>query len=388
MPGKSSCKLSRRQAIDTPHRRPIAFRKRHKFHRWVAGFFIGCLAGIISGFVGSFLFRILLNFVRGRYRDRRGFEIFSPVIKSKEVLSFLEKENGLTDLEVIGHGGCGEVYRKELGTKTIAIKMIRLHSGAQANLTEEESRMLDKWTRQIRSEIRTVGRIRHRNLLPLLAHISRPERHYLVYEYMKNGSLHDALRESAEGTRKLQWAERYRVAAGIAAGLEHLHVHHRPHVIHRDLKPANVLLDDAMEPRIADFGFAKEVPDANTHITSSNIAGTLGYIAPEYYQTMKYTVKCDVFSFGVILGALVTGRFPSDEAFAETEEMSMLRWIRNRMSEGNAAACFDRQLVGEGNEDQMELMLRVACFCTADDPNDRPNSKELRIMLAQIPATG
>ncbi|KAL0417266.1 UNVERIFIED_CONTAM: Leucine-rich repeat receptor-like serine/threonine/tyrosine-protein kinase SOBIR1 [Sesamum latifolium] len=147
--------------------------------------------------------------------------------------------------------------------------------------------MMNKKMRQIRSEIQTVGQIRHRNLLALLAHLPRPDCHYLVYEYMKNGSLQDYLQHVKEGRRELDWLARYRIALGVASGLEYLHMNHTPRIIHRDLKPANVLLDDDMEARIADFGLAKAMPDANTHVTTSNVAGTVGYIAPEYYQTFK-----------------------------------------------------------------------------------------------------
>jgi len=117
--------------------------------------------------------------------------------------------------------------------------------------------------RQIRSEINTVGQIRHRNLLPLLAHISRPDCHYLVYEFMKNGSLQDMFDpDSEDSTRDFDWFARLNVARGVAAGLEYLHMNLTQRIIHRDLKPANVLLDDNMEARIANFGLAKAMPHA------------------------------------------------------------------------------------------------------------------------------
>ncbi|PKA66112.1 Leucine-rich repeat receptor-like serine/threonine/tyrosine-protein kinase SOBIR1 [Apostasia shenzhenica] len=366
-------------------------RNKVKARNWIMGFVVGSIAGVFSGVSASFLFRMAVNCFRGRYRNRGGAEIFSPIIKSRQTLAFLEKDDGLSDLQIIGRGGCGEVYRKEIspGGKTIAVKKIMKRTAdASEPMTEEESRLLDKWMRQIRSEVRTVGRVRHRNLLPLLAHVSRPHCHYLIYEFMKNGSLHDALREAAEGRRELDWACRLKIASGIAFGLEYLHLHHNPQIIHRDLKPGNVLLDEEMKARITDFGFAKEVPEAVTHLSTSHVAGTMGYIAPEYYQTMKFTAKCDVYSFGVILGVMVTGKFPSDDFFGETEEMSLVKWIRNQVNCGAPSACFDGRIAGRGDvvNEQMELALRVACFCTADEPKDRPNSKDVRLMLAQISA--
>lgn len=238
--------------------------------------------------------------------------------------------------------------------------------------------------RQIRSEIQTVGQIRHRNLLSLLAHVPRPDCHYLVYEFMKNGSLQDILTQVSQGTRELDWLARHKIALGVAAGLEYLHFNHNPRIIHRDLKPANVLLDDDMEARIADFGLAKAVPDYDTHVTTSNVAGTLGYIAPEYHQTMKFTDKCDIFSFGVLLGVLVIGRLPSDNFFQDTPEMSLVKWMRNVMTSEDPNRAIDPKLMGNGHEEKMLLVLKIACYCTHDDPKQRPNSKDVRCMLAQI----
>ncbi|RZS04443.1 hypothetical protein BHM03_00034779 [Ensete ventricosum] len=370
--------------------------RKRNVRSWIVGLITGSILGIVSGAVLSLLFRLLLNYIRGRYKNPGGPSIFSAKhIRGAEDLAFLEKDDGLAALEIIGRGGCGEVYKAQLpadprkpdqpGT-VIAIKKIIKHNPNGGEPTsDEESRMLDKWMRQIRSEIQTVGHIRHRNLLPLLAHMIRPDCHYLIYEYMKNGSLEAAIRQVRDGERELDWLTRYRVALGVASGLEYLHVHHRPQIIHRDLKPANILLDDDMEARIADFGLAKEMPDTNTHMTASNAAGTLGYIAPEYAQTLRLTAKCDIYSFGVILAVLVVGRMPSDNFFQDTDEISLVRWLRNVMNSVNpVAAAVDPKLLGNGYEEQMLLVLRIAIFCSMDDPKERPNSKEVRTMLAQI----
>ncbi|KAJ6845869.1 leucine-rich repeat receptor-like serine/threonine/tyrosine-protein kinase SOBIR1 [Iris pallida] len=361
-----------------------------KIRNWILGFVTGVIAGALSGVAISLVFRMLTNCIRGRYKNYGvGPAIFSPtIIKNAEDLAFLEKDDVVASLEVVGRGGCGEVYRAPLPNNTgmiIAIKKIMKRSADGAEPGEDESRLLDKWMRQIRSEIVTVGRIRHRNLLPLLAHVTRPDCHFLVYEFMKNGSLHDAMkRSSSEGVVELDWLLRHKIAVGVAAGLEYLHVHHKPHIIHRDLKPANILLDDHMEARIADFGLAKEVPDGNTHMTGSNVAGTCGYIAPEYHQTLKFTTKCDMYSFGVILAALVIGKFPSDDFFQDTDEMNLVKWLRNVMNSEDPAAAIDPKLKGNGYEEQMLLVLKIACFCTMDDPRERPSSKEVRVMLSQI----
>ncbi|THU51254.1 hypothetical protein C4D60_Mb06t29050 [Musa balbisiana] len=362
---------------------------------WIVGFITGSLLGIVSGTILSVLYRQVVNCIRGRYRSPGSPSIFSPThIKRAEDLAFLEKDDGLAALEVIGRGGCGEVYKAQQPpdprkpdrpSMVFAIKKIMKRTPDSAEPTsDEESRLLDKWMRQVRSEIQTVGHIRHRNLLPLLAHVTRRDCHLLIYEFMRNGTLHDAIRGAAAGRRKLEWPGRYIIALGIAAGLEYLHVVHRPRVIHRDLKPANILLDDDLNPRISDFGLAKVVPDTVSGSMRSGVAGTIGYIAPEYHQTLLFTDKCDVYSFGVILAVLVTGKFPTDEFYCTTEEIRMVDWMRNAMRSAEPEVAIDRTLVGNGFEEQMLLVLKIACFCTYDDPKARPNSREVRLMLAQI----
>ncbi|XP_042499406.1 leucine-rich repeat receptor-like serine/threonine/tyrosine-protein kinase SOBIR1 [Macadamia integrifolia] len=369
---------------------------KRKLKSSVIGLFCGVTTGIISWFILSILFKLLLICIIRKGRDS-GTVIFSSLIKDAKAIAFLEKEDGLTSLELIGRGGCGEVYKTELpgsNGKIIAIKKIlqpqpqpqphpQQLTGA-TELAKEDSKFLTKKLRQIRSEIKTVGQIRHRNLLPLLAHVPRPDCHLLVYEYMKNGSLQELLHQVSQGTRELEWKVRHRIATGIAAGLEYLHMHHSQRIIHRDLKPANILLDDETEARIADFGLAKAVPDANTHVTTSNVAGTVGYIAPEYHQTLKFTEKCDIYSFGVMLAVLVMRKLPSDDFFQQTAEMSLVKWLRNILTSEDPRRAIDEKLMGNGYEEQMLLVLKIACFCTVDNPKERPNSTDVRCMLSQI----
>lgn len=365
--------------------KPKKNKKKKKVGEWVLGFMAGILAGCVSGLIFSMVFKTIMRLIRSRRKDT-SLKIFSAMIKKPEDLAFLEREDGLQSLEVIGRGGCGEVYRASLpgsNGKEIAIKKItQLRDSEEVN--DEDSKLLNKKMRQIRSEIQTMGQIRHRNLLSVLAHLPRSNCHYLVYEYMRNGSLQDYLKLVSEGKRELDWSARYKIALGVAAGLEYLHMDHNPRIIHRDLKPANVLLDDDMEARIADFGLAKAVPDAHTHVTTSNVAGTVGYIAPEYYQTFKFTEKCDIYSFGVLLGVLIIGKLPSDDFFQNTDEMGLVKWLRNVMTSEDPKRAIDPKLLGNGYEEHMLLVLKVACFCTLDNPKERPNSKDARCMLEQI----
>lgn len=199
-----------------------------------------------------------------------------------------------------------------------------------------------------------------------------------------NPNIQDMLHTVLHGTRELDWLARHKITLGVAAGLDCLHMNVNPRIIHRDLKPGNILLDDEMEARIADFGLAKAVPDQHTHVTTSNVAGTVGYIGPEYHQTLKFTDKCDIYSFGVVLGVLVIGKLPSDDFFQTTTEMSLVKWMRNIMTSEDPNRALDPKLMGNGHEEKMLLVLKIACFCTLDDPKQRPNSKDVRCMLAQI----
>ena len=128
---------------------------------------------------------------------------------------------------------------------------------------------------------------------------------------------------------------------------------------------------DDMEARITDFGLAREMPDAQTHVMASDVVGTVGYIAPE----LKFTDKCDIYSFGVLLGVLVMGKFPLDEFFQHTEEMSLVKWMRQVITLENLNEAIDAKLLGNGYEEQRLLVLKIACLCTMDDPMERPNSR-------------
>ncbi|ESR56050.1 hypothetical protein CICLE_v10019853mg [Citrus x clementina] len=296
---------------------------------------------------------LILAAVRGGSRDR-GLTIFSPLIE-KEDLAFLKKEDCFASLEKIGSGAELIDAYSELG---------------EGKLTE------------IRSQIITASQIRHRNILPLLAHMVRPDSHLLVYDFMKNGSLQAVLYDVSKGRRELEWLSRHKIALAVASGLEYLHMHHSARVIHRDIKPANVLIDDDMEARISGFDLAILMPDGLTQIDTMYVVGTPRYIAPEYHQTLTISEKCDIYSFGVLLAVLVMGKFPFDDFFSHTGEMDMVRWMRNVMASENPNRAIDSKLLGNGYEEQMLLVLKLACFCTLADPDERPNSKDVRCMLS------
>ncbi|KAH9727170.1 leucine-rich repeat receptor-like serine/threonine/tyrosine-protein kinase SOBIR1 [Citrus sinensis] len=330
---------------------------------------------------------LILAAVRGGSRDR-GPAIFSPLIKVGDDLAFLEKEDCFASLEKIRSCSDREVYKAELPGSNgmmITIKKVIQPAKSGVELIKQDSVPLPQKMSQIRSEIMNAG-LRHRNIVPLLAHVVRPDCHLLVYEFTKNGSLHDILNDVSQGRRQLEWLARHRIARGIASGLEFLHMSHMPRIIHRDIRPANVLIDDDMEARISEFGLAKQIPDGHTRISTSSLVGTVGYMAPECPQTLTFSDKSDIYSFGVLLAVLVMGKFPSDDFFQHTEEMSLVQWMRNVMTSENPNRAIDSKLLGNGYEEQMLLVLKLACFCTLEDPDERPNSKDVSfgVLLAVL----
>ncbi|KAJ4971609.1 hypothetical protein NE237_004708 [Protea cynaroides] len=309
-------------------------------------------AGLIFGLMLYILFKSV------RIRDKKkgtGHVIFSPLIKGVEAIAFLEKEDGLSSLEVIGRGGCGEVFKAELrgsNGKIIAIKRIIQPQRIEViDLEDRDSKALNK-------------KLRHRNLLPLVAHVSRLDCHLLVYENMKNGSLYDRLNQVSKGSRELARLERETPDRKWCCRRVGISTHNQS----PDCR----------------FPVGKGRTEENTHVTMSNVTGTVGYIAPEYYQTNELTDKCDIFSFGVILGVLVVGKMATDIFFQHTDEMSLVRWLRNVMTSENPKRAIDEKLLGNGYEEEMLLVLKIACFCTVDNPKEMPNSKDVRCMLSQI----
>ncbi|MCO5576216.1 hypothetical protein L7F22_030024 [Adiantum nelumboides] len=356
--------------------------------KWLAGIALGSLTGAMSAIIASFLFRVIRSYVR---RPKAGKPVvFQRKIMDTKALAFLEKAAAMESLELVGRGGSGEVYKTTLENGTVvAIKRVlglaTPPNGGGVDPVLEKSYDLTKNSAQIQAELNTLGQIRHRNLVTLLAYIPQPSSHLLIYEYMENGSLHDALIKVAENKLELPWRKRLDIAKDVATGLKYLHLECVSAIIHCDLKPGNILLDNDLVAHIGDFGLAKLIPDKDTHITGNNIAGTVGYIAPEYYQSLRYTTKGDVYGFGVVLVALLTGKEPTDPYFADVCT-HLGNWLADILASGNesAIAIVDEHLRGHGDEEEMLLAMKVAAFCLQGDPRQRPNADNILKMLNQI----
>nr|APU94844.1 leucine-rich repeat receptor-like protein kinase [Pohlia nutans] len=356
-------------------------RKRSAGVRWG----LGIAVGIVSGAVAATLLALLTRAVLGCYAGTE--DLKKPIIFNKKIspqmLAFLDKEDALTDCRVLGEGGNGKVYQVSLQEDfVVAIKCVRHHSEPEQE--QEEGDPISHDAKQIRAELETLGFIRHRNLVQLLAYIFKSDSHLLVYEFMPGGSLQDALNRMAKGTLTLSWPERHRILCGVAQGLAYLHNESLgSSIVHRDLKPANILLDEGYEAKLGDFGLAAIVPLKATHATTDVLAGTIGFIAPEYHQTMRYSQKSDVFSYGVVIAQLVTVRSPTEQFIVENGG-SIGQWLQKCLQSGNPVEAIDPALIGSGYEAEILLAMKIAVFCTNLDPLQRPKSSEVLKMLLQI----
>eukprot|EP00261_Vitis_vinifera_P000629 XP_002263186.3 PREDICTED: LRR receptor-like serine/threonine-protein kinase HSL2 [Vitis vinifera] len=314
----------------------------------------------------------------GKRKGQWKTTIFQSILFSEEeICASLKDEN------LIGTGGSGRVYKVKLKTgRTVAVK--KLCGGRREPETEAI----------FQSEVETLGGIRHCNIVKLLFSCSDEDFRVLVYEYMENGSLGEAL-QGDKGEGLLDWHRRFKIAVGAAQGLAYLHHDCVPAIVHRDVKSYNILLDEEFSPRIADFGLAKtlkrEVGEGDGFM--SRVAGTYGYIAPEYAYTLKVTEKSDVYSFGVVLMELVTGKRPNDPSFGENRDI--VKWVTEAAlsapegSDGNSGSgCMDLdQLVdpklnpSTGDYEEIEKVLDVALLCTAAFPVKRPSMRRVVELL-------
>ncbi|KAF8689320.1 hypothetical protein HU200_042117 [Digitaria exilis] len=294
---------------------------------------------------------------------------FQRQLRRLTFTQLIEATNGFSAGSLVGSGGFGEVFKATLKDGScVAIKKL-IHLSYQGD-------------REFTAEMETLGKIKHRNLVPLLGYCKIGEERLLVYEYMTHGSLEDALHGRAI---RLPWERRRRVARGAARGLCFLHHNCIPHIIHRDMKSSNVLLDGDMEARVADFGMARLISALDTHLSVSTLAGTPGYVPPEYYQSFRCTAKGDVYSLGVVFLELLTGRRPTDkEDFGDT---NLVGWVKMKVREGAAKEVVDPELVAaaaDGDEREMARFLELALQCVDDFPSKRPNMLQVVATLKEL----
>eukprot|EP00252_Welwitschia_mirabilis_P019973 TRINITY_DN477_c0_g1_i1.p1 TRINITY_DN477_c0_g1~~TRINITY_DN477_c0_g1_i1.p1 ORF type:complete len:1023 (+),score=71.02 TRINITY_DN477_c0_g1_i1:971-4039(+) len=282
-----------------------------------------------------------------------------------DILECLKEEN------IIGKGGAGTVYKGVVpGGEAVAVK--RLPGIGRGGSSNDHG---------FSAEIQTLGRIRHRHIVRLLGFCSNQETNLLVYEYMPNGSLGELLHGKKGG--HLHWDTRYKIALEAAKGLCYLHHDCSPLIVHRDVKSNNILLDSNFEAHVADFGLAKFLQDSGTSECMSAIAGSYGYIAPEYAYTLKVDEKSDVYSFGVVLLELITGHRPVGEF---GDGVDIVQWVKKTTDSSGEGVLkiLDSRLSSVPLQEVMQV-FSVAMLCVEEQSVERPTMREVVQMLSDEP---
>ncbi|KAH9297695.1 hypothetical protein KI387_029377 [Taxus chinensis] len=270
----------------------------------------------------------------------------------------------------IGSGGFGTVYKGSLPNKTIvAVKKLE---------------GIEQGEKQFRMEVATIGSTHHLNLVKLIGFCSERRYRLLVYEFLKNTSLDTFLFGSTEQSRKLDWETRFGIALGTAKGITYLHEECRDPIIHCDIKPENILLDDDFNAKVSDFGLAKLI-NAKDHRnrTLSTVRGTRGYLAPEWLANLPITSKSDVFSYGMVLLELISGRRNFDIS-ATSGRRKFSTWAFEQFERGNVLSIIDEKLDGKLDTDQVERAARICFWCIQEHPNLRPSMGKIVQMLEGI----
>ncbi|KAJ0245481.1 inactive leucine-rich repeat receptor-like protein kinase [Hirschfeldia incana] len=354
------------------------------------------VAALVVGVVLFFYFR-RLAVVRKKLRDDPEENRWARILKGqKGVKVFMFKKTvskmKLSDLmkateefkkdNIIGKGRTGTMYKGVLEDGTpLMVKRL------------QDSQHSEK---ELDSEMKTLGSVKHRNLVPLLGYCIAKKERLLIYEYMPNGYLYDQLHPSDEESYEpMDWPSRLKIAIGAAKGLAWLHHSCNPRIIHRNISSKCILLTADFEPKISDFGLARLMNPIDTHLSTfvNGEFGDFGYVAPEYSRTMVATPKGDVYSFGVVLLELVTGQKATsvtrDSEEEDKEESSfkgnLVEWITKLSSESKLHEATDRSLVGKGVDDEMFKVLKVACNCVLPEvAKQRPTMFEVYQFLRAI----
>ncbi|XP_049365760.1 receptor-like kinase TMK4 [Solanum verrucosum] len=286
-----------------------------------------------------------------------------------------EATNNFSEENILGRGGFGIVYKGRLHDGTeIAVKRMEASIASNKGLTE------------FRAEIEVLTKVRHRHLVALHGFCVNGYERLLVYEYMPQGTLGQHLFDHYQlGFLPLTWKQRLTIALDVARGVEYLHGLAQQSFIHRDLKPSNVLLGDDMRAKVSDFGLVKNAPDGKYSV-ETRLAGTFGYLAPEYASTGRVTTKIDVFAFGVILMEILTGRKALDESLPE-DRSHLVAWFKKTVvNKEKIVEVLDPTLLDPDEETYQSIckVAELAGHCAAREPSQRPDMGHVVNVLAPL----
>ncbi|XP_015901306.3 tyrosine-sulfated glycopeptide receptor 1 [Ziziphus jujuba] len=290
-------------------------------------------------------------------------------IKDLTISDILKATDNFNQSNIVGCGGFGLVYKATLanGTK-LAVKKLSGDMGLME--------------REFKAEVEALSTAQHENLVSLQGYCVHDGFRLLIYSYMENGSLDYWLHEKVDGASQLDWPIRIKILQGASCGLAYMHQICEPHIVHRDIKSSNILLDEKFEAHVADFGLSRLILPYQTHVTTE-LVGTLGYIPPEYGQAWVATLRGDMYSFGVVMLELLTGKRPV-EVFKPKMSRELVGWVQQMRREGKQEEVFHPLLRGKGFEEEMLQVLDVACMCVNPNPFKRPTIKEVVDWLKNV----
>ncbi|XP_059279353.1 probable serine/threonine-protein kinase At1g01540 [Lycium ferocissimum] len=274
--------------------------------------------------------------------------------------------NYFADENVIGEGGYGIVYRGVMEDNSrVAVKNL-LNNRGQAE-------------REFKVEVEAIGRVRHKNLVRLLGYCAEGAHRMLVYEYVDNGNLEQWIHGDVGPSSPLTWEIRMSIILGTAKGLTYLHEGLEPKVVHRDIKSSNILLDKQWNPKVSDFGLAKLLGAEKSYITT-RVMGTFGYVAPEYASTGMLNERSDVYSFGILIMEIITGRNPVDYS-RPAGEVTLVDWLKLMVSNRNTEGVLDPKLPEKPSSRTLKRVLLVALRCVDPNAQKRPKMGHVIHML-------
>ncbi|XP_029127829.1 putative receptor-like protein kinase At4g00960 isoform X2 [Cajanus cajan] len=272
--------------------------------------------------------------------------------------------NNFSDSNKLGEGGFGTVYQGLLSNgQGIAVKRLSSNSG-QGDM-------------EFKNEVLLLAKLQHRNLVRLLGFSLAGREKLLVYEFVPNKSL-DYFIFNPTKKAQLDWERRYKIIRGVARGLLYLHEDSRLRIIHRDLKASNVLLDEEMIPKISDFGMARLIVADQTQENTSRVVGTYGYMAPEYVMHGQFSVKSDVFSFGVLVLEIVSGQKNHDTRHENGEDLINFAW--KKWQEGTITNIIDPSLINN-LQNEMIRCIHIGLLCVQENLSNRPTMANIALML-------
>ncbi|KAL9680506.1 hypothetical protein QQ045_018385 [Rhodiola kirilowii] len=313
----------------------------------------------------------LVEIRRHAQRRNRGAHN-SHLLQFFKFSSIAEATDNFSPANKLGEGGFGSVYKgKLLDGQEVAIKRLGVNSV--------------QGTDEFKNELILIAKLQHTNLVRLVGCCIHREEKMLIYEYMPNKSLDFFL---FDPTRKyvLDWSKRFNISEGIAQGLSYLHRHSRLRIIHRDLKAGNILLDQDMNPKISDFGMAKIFGNHQSRANTNRVAGTFGYMPPEYAMEGVFSMKSDVYSFGVILLEIVSGRM-NNSFYNPDHPLTLTGFAWEMWKEGKEIEIIDAALREDEDDDSYKeneviRCIQVGLLCVQENPDDRPTMMDVVAMIS------